>query len=160
MPYLWSWHSKRTQLHHKWSFCSILVKVRSRGHRAPLPSILLANVQSLDNKVDKIRARVAFQRDIRDRNILCFTETWLTRDTLSESVQPPGSFTHRTERNKRLSGKKMGGGVCCIINEMWCDHNNIQELKSFCSPDLEFFTIKCRPHYLPRDFSSIIIPVV
>ena len=61
----------------------LLVRLRRRAHRAPLPSILLANVQSLDNKVDKIRARVAFQRDIRDCNILCFTETWLTRDTLS-----------------------------------------------------------------------------
>jgi hypothetical protein len=29
-------------------------------HRAPLPSILLSNVQSLANKVDEIRARVAF----------------------------------------------------------------------------------------------------
>src|SRR2546425_3728942 len=27
----------------------------------------------------------------------------------------------------------------------------------FRSPDLEFLTIKCRPHYLPREFSSIII---
>ena len=43
----------------------------------PLPSILLANVQSLDNKVDKLRARISFQRDIRDCNILCFTESWL-----------------------------------------------------------------------------------
>uniref|UniRef100_A0A8C7QER3 DNA-directed RNA polymerase n=1 Tax=Oncorhynchus mykiss TaxID=8022 RepID=A0A8C7QER3_ONCMY len=44
-----------------------------------------------------------------------------------------------------------------MINETWCDHNNIQELKSLCSPDLEFLTIKCRPHYLPRELSSIII---
>ena len=35
------------------------VRLRRRAHRAPLPSILLANVQSLDNKVDEIRARVA-----------------------------------------------------------------------------------------------------
>uniref|UniRef100_A0A674ELB5 Transposase Tc1-like domain-containing protein n=1 Tax=Salmo trutta TaxID=8032 RepID=A0A674ELB5_SALTR len=137
----------------------LLVRLRRRAHRAPLPSILLTNVQSLDNKVDEIRARVAFQRDIRDCNVLCFTETWLTRDTLSESVQPPGFFTHRSDRNKHLSGKK-GGGVCLMINETWCDHNNIQELKSFCSPDLEFLTIKCRPHYVPREFFSIIITAV
>ena len=97
-------------------------------HRAPLPSILLANVQSLDNKVDEIRASVAFQRDIRDCNVLCFTETCLTRDTLSESVQPPGFFTHRAERNTHLSGKKKGEGVGLMINETRSDHNNIQEL--------------------------------
>ena len=36
---------------------------------------------------------------------------------------------------------------------------SFKELKSFCSPDLEFLTIKCQPHYLPREFSSIIITV-
>ena len=65
----------------------LLVRLRRRAHRAPLPSILLAKVQSLNNKVDEIGARVAFQRDIRDCKVLCFTETWLTRDSLSESVQ-------------------------------------------------------------------------
>ena len=45
-----------------------------------------------------------------------------------------------------------------MINDS-CDHN-IQELKSFCSPDLEFLTIKCRPYYLPREFSSIIVTAV
>jgi hypothetical protein len=58
-------------------------------------------------KVDEIRARVAFQRDIRDCNILCFTETWLAWDMLSESVQEQWGFSaHRTDRNKHLSGKK------------------------------------------------------
>ncbi|XP_052332830.1 uncharacterized protein LOC127911022 [Oncorhynchus keta] len=138
----------------------LLVRLRRRAHRATLPSILLANVQSLDDKIDEIRARVAFQRDIRDCNVLCFTETWLTGETLSESVQPAGFSTHRADRNKHLSGKKRGGGVCFMVNVTWCGHNNIQELKSFCSPDLEFLTIKCRPHYLPREFSSIIITAV
>jgi hypothetical protein len=134
-----------------------LVRLRRRAHCSPLPSIILANVQSLDNKVDKIRARVAFQRDVRDCNILCFTETWLTRNTLKESVETPGFFTHCADKNKHLYGKKKGGSVCLMINDSWCDHDNIQEIKSFCSPDLEFLPIKCWPHYLPREFSSIII---
>uniref|UniRef100_A0A8C7KC88 Transposase Tc1-like domain-containing protein n=1 Tax=Oncorhynchus kisutch TaxID=8019 RepID=A0A8C7KC88_ONCKI len=108
----------------------LLVRLRRRAHRAPLPSILLANVQSLDNKVDEIRARVAFQRDIRDCNVLCFTETWLTGETLSEVVQPTGFSTHRADRNKHLSGKKRGGGVCLMANVTWCDERNIQELNS------------------------------
>jgi hypothetical protein len=36
------------------------------GNITHCSSILLANVQSFDNEVDEIRARVAFQRDIRD----------------------------------------------------------------------------------------------
>ena len=77
----------------------------------PVPSILVANVQSLDNKVDEIRARVAIQRDIR----YC---TILSRDMLSESIQPPGFFVHRANRNKHISGKK-GGVVCFMINDSW-----------------------------------------
>ena len=61
---------------------------------------------------------------------------------VSETVQPPGFFTHRAYRNKHLIGKKKGGGVCLMINETCCNHN-IQELKYFCSPDLEFLTITC-----------------
>ena len=38
----------------------LLVRLRRRAHHPPLPSILLAKVHSLGNKVDKIRARVAF----------------------------------------------------------------------------------------------------
>ena len=108
-----------------------------RAHSSPFPSILLADVKSLDNKADEFQARVAFQRDIRDCNILF--------------SQPPSFFTHCADRNKHLSAKKKGRAVCLMINKSWCDHNNIQELKSFCSPDLEFLTIKCRQHYLPRD---------
>ena len=43
-----------------------------------LPSILLADVQFLDNNVDELRARMSFQRDTRDCNIFCFTESWLS----------------------------------------------------------------------------------
>ena len=54
---------------------------------------------------------------------------------LTESVQPPGFSMHRTNSDKHLSRKRK---VCFMINDSWCNHNNIQELKSFCSPDQEF----------------------
>jgi hypothetical protein len=31
-----------------------------------------------------------------------------------------------------------------MINYSWCDCDNIQELKFFCSSDLEYLTIKCQ----------------
>ncbi len=49
-------------------------RLRKRAHSPPLPSILLANVQSLENKMDDLRARISFQRDIRDCNIFCFAQ--------------------------------------------------------------------------------------
>ena len=62
--------------------------------------------QSLDNKIDELRARISFQRDIRDCNVLCFMETWLSPDILSLSLQPAGFSVQYTNRNKELSGKK------------------------------------------------------
>jgi hypothetical protein len=41
----------------RWS--GLLVRFLRGAHHPPLPRILLSNVQSLDNKVDKVRAKVA-----------------------------------------------------------------------------------------------------
>jgi hypothetical protein len=49
-----------------WS--GLQVRHRRRTHHPPLQSILLANVQSLDNKVDQLRERISIQRHIRDCN--------------------------------------------------------------------------------------------
>jgi hypothetical protein len=90
--------------------------------------MLLLNVQSLDNKEDELRARISFQRDIRECNILCFTETWLSQDILSLSIQPAAFSVYCADRNKELSSKKKSGGVCIMINHSWCDCDNIQKL--------------------------------
>lgn len=52
---------------------AVLVRLRRANH-PPLPSFLLANVQSLDNKVDKLRARISYQRDMRDSNVILLTD--------------------------------------------------------------------------------------
>ncbi len=67
-------------------------RLRNRAHSPPLPSILLANVQSLENKMDDLRARTSFQRDIRDCNILCLSETWLTPSVPDTAVTPSDNF--------------------------------------------------------------------
>lgn len=134
-----------------------LVKLRRREHRPPLPSILLANVQSLDNKLDELRGRLTFQRDIKNCNVLIFTETWLDPSIPATAIQPEGFTIHRLDRTKD-SGKNKGGGVCFMINNSWC--SDVEILTSSCSPDLEHLMIKCRPFYLPREFSSVIITAV
>ncbi len=63
-------HGRRNKKHRGKS-AGIRNRLRKRAHSPPLPSILLANVQSLENKMDDLRARISFQRDIRDCNIMC-----------------------------------------------------------------------------------------
>lgn len=135
-------------------------RLRARAHRTPLPSILLANVQSLENKLDDLRARIKFQRDIRDCNLLCFTETWLNPAVPDHAIQPAEFFSvHRMDRT-RDSGKSRGGGVCLMVNSSWCNSASVVPLTRSCTPNLELLSIMCRPFYLPREFTSVIISAV
>ncbi len=45
-------------------------------------------------------------------------------------------------------------------NKKWCDPRNISILSRSCSPHLEPLSIICRPFYLPREISSIIVTAV
>ncbi len=106
--------------------------------------------------MDDLRARISFQRDIRDYNILCLSETWLTTSVPDTS----DNFSVLRMDRKAEAGKSEGGGVCFMINKKWCDPRNISTLSRSCSPHLEHLSIICRPFYLPREFSSIIVTAV
>ncbi len=55
---------RRRNKKHRGNSAGIQNRLRKRAHSPPLLSILLANVQSLENKMDDLRARLSFQRDI------------------------------------------------------------------------------------------------
>ncbi|KAK1790955.1 hypothetical protein P4O66_014791 [Electrophorus voltai] len=115
-------------------------------------SILLANVQSLDNNPDDLRARIKFQRDIRDCNLLCFTESWLNPAVPSHAIQPAKFFSvHRMDRTADL-GKLRGSGVYVMVNNSWCNNSNVVTLACSCSPNLEL--LKFRPFYFLPEFTS------
>ncbi len=110
--------------------------------------------------MDDLRARICFERDIRDCNILCLTETWLTQTVPDTTVTPSDNFSVLRMDRTAEAGKNKGGGVCFMINKKWCDARNISILLCSCSPHLEHLSIICRPFYLPREFSSIVITAV
>ena len=45
-----------------------------------------------------------------------------------------------------------------LVNKNWCCDTKV--VSSGCTPDLEHLTIKCRPFYCPREFSSVTLTVV
>ncbi len=55
-------NNRRRRRKHRGRCAGIRNRLRKRAHSPPLPSILLANVQSLENKMDDLRARIRFQR--------------------------------------------------------------------------------------------------
>ncbi len=87
--------------------------------------------------MDNLRTRISFQRDIRDCNILCLTETWLTPSVPDTAVTPSDNFYVLRMDRTAESGKTKGGGVCFMINKKWCDPRNISILSRSCSPRLE-----------------------
>ncbi len=153
-------NNPRRRRKHRGRRAGIRNRLRKRAHSPPLPSILLANVQSLENKMDDLRARISFQRDIKDCNILCLTETWLSATVPDTAVTQSDTFSVLRMDRKTEAGKTKGGGVCFMINKKWCDPRNISILSCSCSPHLEHLSIICRPFYLPREFSSIVVTAV
>ncbi len=138
---------RRRKKHHG-KHAGIHNRLRKRAHSPPLPSILLANRQSLENKMDNLRAWISFQWDIRDCNILCLSETWLTPSVPDTAVRPSDNFSVLRMDRTAEAGKTKVGGVCFMINKKWCD------------PHLEHLSIICRPFYVPQEFVSIIATAV
>ncbi len=87
-------------------------------------------------------------------------ETWMSAMVPDSAIELTGFSGHCSDRAKELTGKSRGGGVCFYINNSWCNERNLHSIKSFCSPDLEFHMLLCRPFWLPREFTAIIITAV
>ncbi len=61
-PFVWATRPQRRKRSRKrGKRAGVLVRLRRRAFRPPLPTILLANVQSLDNKLCELRARISHQ---------------------------------------------------------------------------------------------------
>ncbi|KAI3356034.1 hypothetical protein L3Q82_017301, partial [Scortum barcoo] len=100
---------------------------------------------------------MAFQRDIKNCNVLVFTETWLDPSIPDSAIVPEGLSIHRQDRTIN-SGKSKGGGVCFMVNNKWC--SDVEIISMGCSPDLEHLMIRCRPYYLPREFTLVVMTAV
>ncbi len=92
-----------------------------------------------------------------DKELLCFffIETWLNNNIPDSAIQLHGLTCCGADRDSSLSGKTHGGGLCVYINKEWC--NNAAVLSKHCSSLVEFTVVKCRPFYLPREFTAIVI---
>ncbi len=111
--------------------------------------------------MDDLRARISFQWDIKDCNILCLTETWLTPMVPDTTVTPSDNFSVLRMDRTAEAGKTKGGGVCFMINKKWCDPRNISILSGSCSPHLEHLSIIFH-HFINHqsEFSSIVVTSV
>lgn len=124
-------------------------------HRPPLPTLLPTNVQSLDNKVVKLRARISSQRGIKYFQI--FTETWLP-DKISDSAIQLETQSEEMETQSEETGLqplvrlREEVCVCVFVSNKWCGDIQIT--------DMEFLLLKCQAYYLLREFCAVFITAV
>lgn len=135
-------------------------RLKRQGHRRiPLPTVILANVQSLRSKVDELQANVRFQTEYRDACLLALTETWLKEQDPQSDLEIEGfGEPFRLDRNSSVTGKSLGGGLCLYVNKKWC--NTVIVRETLCTPDIELLSVSLHPFYLPREFPQLFITLV
>lgn len=135
----------------------IWTRLAANSHKPAIPSIVLANVCSLDSKLDNIH----LLRSTQQTELCCvsvFTETWLNNSIPDSAIQLDRLTCYRADRALTEGGKTRGGGVCVYIRDAWCQDAVL--VCRHCSPLVEFMIIKCRPFYLLREFSDILLVAV
>ncbi len=84
----------------------------------------------------------------------------MSREVPEFAIEPTGFSVQQADRMPDLSGKSKVAGVCFMINNSWCDRKNAHPIQPLCSPDLEYLTFLCRPFWLPREFTAVVITAV
>ncbi|KAK0153060.1 hypothetical protein N1851_005270 [Merluccius polli] len=119
----------------------------------------MGNVRSLANKVDELAALVKYDRMFRQCSLLCFTESWLNDNVPAAYTEMDGFTMIRHDRDLGKTGKCGGGGVCMYINKQWCHPGHVTEKRRVCDQNIELLVVSCRPYYIPREFSNVIVMV-
>ncbi len=159
-PFVWvAWSQPRKRCRKREKRDGVLVRLRRSPLRPPLPTICWltfshwttnsANCGRASHTNEKQGTAALFSSQKHG----CLQ--WFQTQPSSLRGSP---CTARTER--KSSQGKAEGGCLFFINNSWCDERNLHSIKSFCSPDLEFHMLLCRPFWLPREFTAIIITAV
>ncbi len=85
-------------------------------------------------------------------------ETWLNNSVPDCAIQLEQLTCYRADRALVEGGKRRGSGLCVYINNVWC--RDAVVVCKHCSPLVEFMIIKCRPFYLPREYTAILLVAV
>lgn len=126
---------------------------RTNHRKLPLPSIILANARSINNKVDELDALVKFHHAYKNASAIAITETWLSDKIADSHISIDGFNLFRADRDTNTTNKSCGGGCLWLIKKEWCTNTTVH--RRFLSSDLELLHIKCRPHYLPREINVL-----
>ena len=137
-----------------------------RTHTNRLPTITLANLRSLNNKLDQVNTHL---QDAK-HDINCFTETWLTHENsefITNNIDKDNLYhvvsTMRQEQTLISSEQqaKKGGGLITLIKREYASSFKLIPPIIANAADLddklELHIIRVYPKRLPRGYSSLFI---
>lgn len=87
--------------------------------------IIVGNVRSLANKMDKLWVLTGTQKEHRECSFVCFTEPRLHEDIPDPNASVRGFQTKRVHRDMKLSGNRKGYLLRCLqwiallVNMLW-----------------------------------------
>ena len=131
-----------------------------RTFKPALPTVIMGNVRSLNNKTEELESLVRSQNVYRDSCLLCFTETWLKDCIPEQHTNFTGFLTIRSDRDSKACGKRSGGGIALLVNNRWCNPKHATIKERICNKDIELLAVSLRPYYLPREFTVVVAIVV
>ncbi len=120
-PFVYTAPRRRKRSRRRGKRAGVLVRLRSRAFRPPLPTILLANVQSLDNKLYELRVRISYQRETRDCCVICLTETWMSAMVPDSAIELTGFYVFFNKVEEQFNTNNP--------RSMWQSINNITGFK-------------------------------
>ncbi|KAK3549100.1 hypothetical protein QTP70_031895 [Hemibagrus guttatus] len=108
----------RERGHRKWCLrkqkrgkrASVRARLKINPSRPALPSIILSNVCSLDNKLDYIQLQKTTRPEYRDCCLFVFTETWPSDKVPDAAIQLDGLTMFLADRNAALCGRLQTNG--------------------------------------------------
>mgnify|MGYP001790924634 FL=1 len=132
----------------------VRVNHSNKHGRVPLPAVVLTNARSIRNKLDELHGLLNTKRLKNQSQLICITESWLNPDISTSRTELEGYEQFRNDRQPTASGKACGGGILVYVDNKWSTNNNV--IFNHTDNHCEILTIKSRPHWLPREFSSIL----
>lgn len=134
----------------------LLARLRKQAHKPPLRAYFSPTPGPWSTKWTRWNYSWRKNNCLRDCCVLVIAETWLHPAIPDAAVQLAGRTTHRQDRSKD-SGKTRGGGLCAYVHNFGLSSRIIH---SYCSPNIEALSVMCRPFYLPRELTVVIVTAV
>ena len=149
-----------------WKYCGCRVGARMKTsstnskrwrYKPSVPSILMGNVNALQNKVYELAGLMTTQTFYRESSL---TNLTLTSSIPDANVELFGFTVVRADRDTKTSSKSKGGGLLLYMNNRWCNPSHLTVKDTLCCHDLELVADSMRPYYLHRGFTQAIVVCV